>query len=52
MKEWQSFRREVGAGSSRQDKELDFKINSETEDGVDRGKQDGLTRHQIDLADS
>lgn len=39
MTEWQSFRREVGAGSSRQDDELDFKINSETKDGVVREKK-------------
>lgn len=38
MTEWQSFRREV-AGSSRQDDEIDFKINSETKDGVVREKK-------------
>lgn len=40
MTEWQSFRTEVRAGSSQQDEELDFKINSETEDGLVREKQD------------
>jgi len=36
--EWQSFRREVGAGSSRLDDELDIKINSETKVGAVREK--------------
>lgn len=34
MTEWQTFRREVRAGSSQQDEELDFKINSENRRGI------------------
>lgn len=38
MTEWHNFRREVGAGSSQQDEELDFKLSSETEDGLVKEK--------------
>lgn len=43
MTEWQSFRREVRAGSSQQDEELDFK-SQKTEDGLVREARKRLAR--------